>query len=279
MEHENGWLLYWEVKGKFTRQIWLGRLALILSGIALLGGGYLIGFPTSAQNTTDIWATSAPATSNNASSKLASVLVVATAPAHASTGLPAVQITDSNRSTFQTNHTETEIEAHPPQFPRTGFTEQGQDRRPEMISWVSASGLERWDTIQVAHRIPSANRSRSASEWATAVWFWPAWLPQATCGEPGVVSIAGHVSWYGRPGPFAQLGTIEPQSLITCHWQNQTFNYQVEEIYVVPYGDTTLYQRPLPDASSTLVLYSCTPEIDGIIVVKSRLIDPDKTEI
>lgn len=134
---------------------------------------------------------------------------------------------------------------------------------------------DREHTVGVA-TITKPSLRGAAGEWVARVWFRPAWLPDTVdCGQRGTTAIAGHVSWYGRPGPFDNLGTLSIGESIECLDSDGDWHiYQVVEAVRIPYEDTSYYwQLPNPGEGSVLSLYSCTPELDGIIVVRALLVD------
>jgi hypothetical protein len=116
----------------------------------------------------------------------------------------------------------------------------------------------------------------AAGEWTVRVWFRPAWIPDSVdCGQPGTTAIAGHVSWYGQPGPFHDLGAVTVGETVDCLAQDgRWYTYTVVEAVRVPYEDTRYYWRaPDGDYESVLSLFTCTPELDGIIVIRALLIE------
>ncbi len=113
----------------------------------------------------------------------------------------------------------------------------------------------------------------AAGEWQVRPWWKPGWLPASVdCGEIGVAAIAGHVSWAGRPGPFNDLGAMAAGDEIRCQAATGSwFTYQVTEVVRIDYSETDYYWRALERGTAELSLFTCTPEITGIIVVRAHL--------
>lgn len=113
----------------------------------------------------------------------------------------------------------------------------------------------------------------AAGEWQVRPWWNPGWLPATVdCGEIGTAAIAGHVSWAGRPGPFHRLGTLTAGDQIRCQASSGLwFTYEVTEVVRIDYTETDYYWRPLEENTAELTLFSCTPEISGIVVARARL--------
>lgn len=113
----------------------------------------------------------------------------------------------------------------------------------------------------------------AAGEWVVRPWWKPGWVPNsADCGEVGAAAIAGHVSWAGRPGPFHDLGAMTAGDEIKCQASSgRWYTYTVTEVVRIDYSNTDYYQQPLSATGRELTLFSCTPEISGIVVVRASI--------
>lgn len=129
-------------------------------------------------------------------------------------------------------------------------------------------------SVGVANYTSHKEITGAAGEWRVAPWWQPGWIPESSdCGLPGNSVIAGHVSWYTRPGPFQYLGALKPGDVVGCaNSAGIWFSYVVTEVLRVPYTDTgTYWGKPMNDQQSLLTLYTCTPEVDGIIIVRAQI--------
>jgi hypothetical protein len=125
-------------------------------------------------------------------------------------------------------------------------------------------------SLVVAAQIASTHDG-VATEWSVQPWWRVGWIPTSTdCGVEGTVSMAGHVSWYNRLGPMAELGDMAVGEVIECQSSKGVWHtYQVVDVYQVPYGDVAHYQLSRP-GENALVLFSCSPELTGIIIVRAQ---------
>lgn len=115
----------------------------------------------------------------------------------------------------------------------------------------------------------------AAGEWQVRPWWKPAWVPQSVdCGEEGTVAIGGHVSWASRPGPFHDLGAMTAGDRIRCQSvTGEWHTYEVSEVVQVGYNDTEYYWSTRSNLNDhQLTLFSCKPEITGIIVVRAQIV-------
>lgn len=148
---------------------------------------------------------------------------------------------------------------------------------PQQIRYTIGETQYQWP-LAVA-RLVDADLEGVAKVWRVPNWRRPAWIPQSTdCGlSTGQTIIAGHVSWLeAKQGPFHDLGGIEEGAEIECMGANGRWvTYRVVERYITRYQDTQTYWGEVTETPQ-LILYTCTPEITGIIVVRAVLIDEDK---
>jgi hypothetical protein len=120
----------------------------------------------------------------------------------------------------------------------------------------------------------------AAGEWLTqsqsSAYRWQVPLDAAgwygntpDCGA-GITVIGGHISWNGLPGVFARLAGIGEQDRVIC----VDSRGQEHEFVPVDYLMATGRDSPsewTPGWWPALVLYTCTPELNGqIIVVRFR---------
>ena len=269
MADENGWQVYYALKGKLRREAVWFRVALGGVGLGCFLLAYLVmtgesGVGLVAGETGEV--------------VVVESAVVAQRPALEDRGSLFSSVSSALPFGFEAREASGavdevmsgEVESLP-RYPAVAGGGGWHGRGPSLLSFVTAAGEQNFADLQVALRGAAAEVRGVARQWEVAVWSQPAWLPGETCGDEGVVLVGGHVSWYGRDGPFATLGTIEMGSEVGCVAGGETFVYVVESAFVVPYSDTVVYRRPLAGATSTLVLFSCTPEVDGIVVVKARI--------
>ena len=97
------------------------------------------------------------------------------------------------------------------------------------------------------------------------------------CGA-GLTIIGGHVSYDGVPGIFFDLATIKPGDTVVCtdaHANPHRFA-PVDYILADGKGDPATWT---PDWTPALLLYTCTPELNGqVIVVRFEEVDNDGLE-
>lgn len=138
---------------------------------------------------------------------------------------------------------------------------------------VGASGSDHNHVLGQASYAPT-DVEGAAGEWLVRPWWKPGWLPgTADCGQAGTAAIGGHVSWFKRPGPFYDIGAMIAGEEIRCQAANgQWFTYIVTHAYKIEYTDTQNYWQPTQDPQDKLLtLFTCTPEITGIIVIRAQL--------
>lgn len=114
----------------------------------------------------------------------------------------------------------------------------------------------------------------AAAEWQVRPWWRPGWVHQTVdCGEEGTASIGGHVSWGSKPGPFYYLGALNEGDIIRCLSSDALwYQYRVTEVVRIDYSETEFYWQSRSDLHpKQLTLFSCTPEITGIVVVRAEL--------
>ncbi|MCP4427714.1 MAG: class F sortase [Chloroflexi bacterium] len=146
-------------------------------------------------------------------------------------------------------------------------------RGPQSIRLPSESdgGYEE-HLVSVASFSSDTDVSGAAGEWRVIPWWQPGWIPESVdCGEPGNAIIAGHVSWYKRPGPFQYLGALTEGGRIDCQAQTgEWHSYVISSVVRIEYADTSSYWGG-DDETKTLTLYTCTPEITGILMLTATL--------
>lgn len=146
-------------------------------------------------------------------------------------------------------------------------------RGPRQISYtVSGSGQSHAFTPGQA-TFGDTDIVGAAGEWVVRPWWKPGWVPNsADCGEVGTAAVAGHVSWAGRPGPFHDLGAMSTGDEITCQASSGRFyTYTVTEVVRIDYSNTDYYHQSSSESGRELTLFSCTPEISGIVVVRAKI--------
>lgn len=151
----------------------------------------------------------------------------------------------------------------------------GNDRGPQRIQFIISETGSYHDHSLGDATLAQTNTVGAAGEWQVRPWWRPAWIPQTVdCGDDGTVAIGGHVSWARRPGPFHDLGAMSAGDRIRC--QSQTgdwFTYEVSEVVQVGYNDTEYYWSTRSNLNSKqLTLFTCKPEITGIIVVRAQIV-------
>ena len=142
-----------------------------------------------------------------------------------------------------------------------------------MAFTVSGSGEAHDHAVGLA-TYTDTNIVGAANEWQVRPWWRLGWLPTTSdCGEVGTAAIGGHVSWLDRPGPLYDLGAMQTGDIIRCQAQNGTwYTYEVYEVVQIGYENSRYYwQPPQNQWESELSLFSCKPELTGIIVVRAKL--------
>ncbi len=152
----------------------------------------------------------------------------------------------------------------------------GEDRGPQRVQFIIGENGNLHD-----HKLGTATYAETdivgaAGEWQVRPWWQPAWVPQTVdCGKPGTVAIGGHVSWSSRPGPFHDLGAMVAGDRIRCQSNTgEWYTYEVSEVVQIGYNNTDYYWETRSDLNDhQLTLFTCKPEITGIIVVRAQLIN------
>ena len=92
------------------------------------------------------------------------------------------------------------------------------------------------------------------------------WHPDTPdCGE-GVVVMGGHVSYDGVPGPLANLANVGPDDIVECVDNDGQVHRYVPHDYLVSSVEDDVASWH-PEWRPALVLYTCTPELDGTLLV------------
>ncbi|MEM7799256.1 MAG: class F sortase [Chloroflexota bacterium] len=159
--------------------------------------------------------------------------------------------------------------------PRLRYTQQPLKEGPSAIEYlISSNGVKRTHTIGQA-TAASTDVVGAAAEWTVRPWWKPGWVPQTVdCGQEGTTAIGGHVSWGSKPGPFYSIGAMSAGDVIRClSSEGRWYEYKVAEVVRIDYSETRYYWESRESLNpSQLTLFSCTPEITGIIVVRAELI-------
>jgi hypothetical protein len=88
----------------------------------------------------------------------------------------------------------------------------------------------------------------------------------APCGE-GVTVMGGHVSFDGMPGPLSGLASVGPEDGIECVGQDGRTHRYVPQDYLISSVDENVEDWYPEWGQPALLLYTCTPEIDGSLMV------------
>ena len=151
----------------------------------------------------------------------------------------------------------------------------GEDLGPQSINKKKSETGTYHDHSLGDATLAQTDQVGAAGEWNVRPWWRPGWIPQTVdCGEDGTVAIGGHVSWARRPGPFHDLGAMSAGDRIRCQSQDgDWFTYEVSEVVQVGYNDTEYYWSTRSNLNSKqLTLFTCKPEITGIIVVRAQIV-------
>ena len=151
----------------------------------------------------------------------------------------------------------------------------GEERGPQRVQFIISENGSFHDHSLGEATIIKTDTVGAAGEWQVRPWWRPAWVPQTVdCGEEGTVAIGGHVSWARRPGPFHDLGAMSAGDRVRCQSQDgDWFTYEVSEVVQVGYNDTEYYWSTRSNLNSKqLTLFTCKPEITGIIVVRAQIV-------
>ncbi|MEM9774265.1 MAG: class F sortase [Chloroflexota bacterium] len=153
--------------------------------------------------------------------------------------------------------------------------DSNNDRGPQRVQFIIGETGTYHDHSLGDATLAQTDQVGAAGEWNVRPWWRPAWIPQTVdCGEDGTVAIGGHVSWARRPGPFHDLGAMSAGDRIRCQSQDgDWFTYEVSEVVQVGYNDTEYYWSTRSNLNSKqLTLFTCKPEITGIIVVRAQIV-------
>lgn len=159
--------------------------------------------------------------------------------------------------------------------PDLKYQEQPQKNGPSVIE-INMIGKGLAQTHQIGQATATTTDIvGAAAEWTVRPWWKPGWVPQTVdCGEEGTAAIAGHVSWGSKPGPFYSLGSMTTGDRIRCLSSEGRWHlYVVSEVVRIDYDETQYYWESRQDLNpAQLTLFTCTPEITGIIVVRAELV-------
>lgn len=151
----------------------------------------------------------------------------------------------------------------------------GEDRGPQRVQFIVSENGNLHDHTLGKATFADTEIAGAAGEWQVRPWWQPAWVPQSVdCGEKGTAAIGGHVSWASRPGPFHDLGAMTAGDRIRCQATDGVWHtYEVSEVVQVGYNDTDYYWSTRSNLNDyQLTLFSCKPEITGIIVVRAQIV-------
>lgn len=159
--------------------------------------------------------------------------------------------------------------------PNLRYAQQPQKEGPSAIEYtISSNGVSRTHSVGNA-TATATDIAGAAAEWSVRPWWRPGWVPQTVdCGQEGTTAIGGHVSWGSKPGPFYSIGAMSEGDVIRClSSEGRWYEYKVAEVVRIDYSETRYYWESRESLNpSQLTLFSCTPEISGIIVVRAELI-------
>ncbi len=94
------------------------------------------------------------------------------------------------------------------------------------------------------------------------LWHLPATSNPKTGGN---TVIAGHRFIYGSSSPFFHLDKLKVGDTITVYWQNERYDYEVNNVQVVPPTQVSILQNT---KEPKLTLFTCTP----LWTAKNRLV-------
>lgn len=138
-------------------------------------------------------------------------------------------------------------------------------RGPQVLTLWNGSEVE----VKPATRVTEGEGVAWQVPDQTAGWHYDT----GDCGR-GMTIIAGHVSWQGRRGVFADLPSVSAGDIVTCvDAEGQIHQYEPVD-YLLSEEGANIYEWP-PEWSTadlgTLLLYTCGKRLDGkIIVVRFR---------
>ncbi len=159
---------------------------------------------------------------------------------------------------------------------RFQYAQHSTIRGPQQVEFtVSASGSVHKHAVGLATYAPT-DIVGAANEWQVRPWWRLGWLPTTVdCGEIGTAAIGGHVSWLERSGPLHDLGALQEGDQINCQARSGIwYTYEVYEMVQIGYENTRYYWKPPQEPfTAELSLFSCKPELTGIIVARARLIE------
>jgi hypothetical protein len=127
--------------------------------------------------------------------------------------------------------------------------------------------LRLWDGTAIPVEPATVAPETGAHRWTLPgtenVVGWHSTTPD--CGE-GVVVMGGHVSYDGLPGPLVDLAKIGPDDVIECvDHDGQTHRYVPRDYLTSSVEDDVTSWHP--EWRPALILYTCTPELDGSLLV------------
>lgn len=159
--------------------------------------------------------------------------------------------------------------------PRLKYEKQDEKAGPSVIEYtISSNGVSQTHNVGLA-TTTQTEVVGAAAEWTVRPWWKPGWVPQTVdCGEEGTAAIGGHVSWGSKPGPFYSIGSMTKGDRIRClSGEGRWYQYVVSEVVRIDYDETQYYWESRQNLNpSQLTLFSCTPEITGIVVVRAELV-------
>ncbi len=152
---------------------------------------------------------------------------------------------------------------------------------PQLGWWVEHRGKVDAPSVSTAPQVEPANipkenllviprlnmretvhSGQSATELNKGPWLIPA---TSTPDQASNTVIAGHRFTYSGPAVFYFLDKVQVNDFITLYWNQQTYNYKVSSIRVVPPTDTSVQA---PTTTPQITLYTCTP----LWTAKKRLV-------
>lgn len=160
----------------------------------------------------------------------------------------------------------------PPTLEHEGLTYKG----PQRVQFIVGENGNLHDHTLGTASFAETEIVGASGEWQVRPWWQPGWVPQTVdCGEPGTAAIGGHVSWSSVPGPFHDLGAMTSGDRIRCQANDGSwFTYEVSEVVQIGYNNTEYYWETRSNLNDhQLTLFTCKPEITGIIVVRAQLVD------
>ncbi len=131
--------------------------------------------------------------------------------------------------------------------------------------------LQLWDHFLIP--VVSASREHYGfNDNASKKYRWTvppnvaAWHPDTDDCGTGTSIIGGHVSFNGMPGVFRDLASIQEQEQVLCVDSQQAQHIFEPVDYLITHVTAPISSWH-PDWSPALLLYTCTPELNGQIIV------------